>query len=337
MFALVLSYLAYFTKPSLFVGVSFLGLAYPILLLIVIFWFLFWLFRFKRVMLIPVLVVLLGWSQLTNFFTWGGSPALPDGNKDLRVISLNSRFFDQSYWDPGFDLLGELNDFFKSEQGDIIALQEFNKTRAVKELNDPKYIKVLGKSKLAIFTKLPVINSGGHLFGAHISYGSNGFQWVDVLFAGDTLRVYNCHISSNQLEHSQVELIEKVDQITTDKINSKWGAMYTLLKKGFLYREKQVDFLKEHISESPYPVLVVGDFNDTPTSYAYNQMTKTLTDAYLAHGKGWGKTYRKSLIPLRIDYHFHDVYLKSNYVQVKKVKLSDHYPLVGHYSWSFKD
>ncbi len=336
-FALLFSYLAYFLKPSLFVSVSFLGLAYPILLLIVLLWFLFWLFRFKRILIIPLLSVLVGWGHLSAFFPWGGNEALSDGNKNIRVTSLNSRFFDQSYWDPDFDLLGALDQFFRAEQAHIIALQEFNPNRTVPTLENKEYIRTRGKSKLAIYSKLPVVSSGDRLFPSHISYGSNGFQWIDVLFSGDTLRIYNCHISSNQLEHSQVELIEKVDEITTDKINSKWGAMYTLLKTGFLFREKQIEELRAHIDLSPYPVLVVGDFNDTPTSHAYKQMTQTLTDAYRSHGRGWGKTYRKSLIPLRIDYHFHDEYLESNFVKVKKVEVSDHYPLIGHYSWSFRD
>lgn len=331
--ALMFSYLAWYLKPSQFILASFAGLAYPILLLLLLLWLLFWLFRFKRIILIPIIGLAAGWGHFTAFFPWGGSTALNDPSDALRVVSLNSRHFDQSYWDPGYDLLGSIDSFFRAEQAHVIALQEFNKGRNVDILNSEAYSRLTGKSNLALFTDLPVVQTGSHAFKKSISYGANGFQWADLLYGGDTLRVYNCHISSNQLEHSQVELIEKVEEITTDKINTRFGAMYRLLKTGFLYREKQIEVLKNHIDESPYPVLVVGDFNDTPSSSAYHEMTRKLVDGYYEHGRGWGKTYRKSLIPLRIDFHFHDPMLRTQYVGVRKVKISDHYPLVGHYAW----
>lgn len=332
--ALVSSYLAWYLKPSQFILTTFAGLAYPVLLIIVLGWLLFWLFRFKRVLLIPILALSLGWGHLTAFFPWGGAAVLSPNKESLRVISLNSRHFDQSYWDPDYDLLGTIDGFLRAEQAHIIALQEFNKGREVRILESENYSRLNGKSNLALFTDLPVVGTGSHRFASHINYGANGFQWADLQYGGDTLRVYNCHISSNQLERSQVELIEKVEDITTEKVNSRFGAMYRLLKTGFLFREKQVEVLKEHISASPYPVLVVGDFNDTPLSNAYRQMTRELVDGYGENGRGWGKTYRKSLIPLRIDYHFHDPMLKAQFVRVRKVEISDHFPLVGHYTWN---
>ncbi len=331
--ALLFSYLAYWIPPSRFPAASFVSLAYPILLPINLLWSLFWLFRFKRAMIIPILGLAAGWGHLSAFLPWGRAAELSGSSKALRVVSLNSRYFDQSYWDPDYDLLGTIDGFFRAEQAHVIALQEFNDRRKVTLLESPKYQRINGQSHLALFTDLPVIHSGSHRFSDQISYGANGFQWIDLLYDKDTLRLYNCHISSNQLEYSQVELIEKVEEITTEKINSKYGAMYRLLKKGLLFREKQVQMLKKHIAGSPYPVLVLGDFNDIPSSWAYREMCKELKDGYRTHGRGWGKTYRKSLIPLRIDYHFHDELLCSQLVKVKKVAISDHYPVTGHYTW----
>ncbi|MCE2495285.1 MAG: endonuclease/exonuclease/phosphatase family protein [Flavobacteriales bacterium] len=330
---LLVSYLAWYLTPSQFILASFAALAYPILLLLLLLWLLFWLFRFKRILLIPILGLAAGWGHFTAFFPWGGATALTANKDALRVLSLNSRHFDQSYWGPDYDLLGTIDSFFRAEQAHVIALQEFNKGRKVDLLASQEYSRLNGKSNLALFTNLPVVRTDSEVFPKHINYGANGFQWADLLYGGDTLRVYNCHVSSNQLEHSQVELIEKVEEITTEKINTRFGAMYKLLKTGFLYREKQIEVLKTHIDGSPYPVLVVGDFNDTPLSSAYREMARELVDGYREHGRGWGKTYRKSLIPLRIDYHFHDPMLRTQFVGVRKVDISDHYPLVGHYTW----
>ena len=78
------------------------------------------------------------------------------------------------------------------------------------------------------------------------------------------------------------------------------------------------------MQSSPYPIILCGDFNDTPLSYAYNTISANLKDTFKESGKGIGQTFVK--IPaLRIDYILHEKKIRSlNYKQHKK-KLSDHY------------
>ncbi len=54
-------------------------------------------------------------------------------------------------------------------------------------------------------------------------------------------------------------------------------------------RNRQADLLTKAIAESPYPVIVCGDFNDTPASYAYRKISRSLQDCFLQAGAGHGK------------------------------------------------
>ena len=89
---------------------------------------------------------------------------------------------------------------------------------------------------------------------------------------------------------------------------------------------EEAQAIKEHIQNSPYPIILCGDFNDTPLSYAYYTISKNLKDAFKESGKGIGQSFVK--IPaLRIDYILHNERFNSyNYIKYKK-KLSDHYAL----------
>ena len=63
------------------------------------------------------------------------------------------------------------------------------------------------------------------------------------------------------------------------------------LKYAFQKRAQQADQVSRHIQASPYPVIVCGDFNDTPVSYSYRTIRKDLQDAYTGSGRGIGNTY----------------------------------------------
>ena len=48
------------------------------------------------------------------------------------------------------------------------------------------------------------------------------------------------------------------------------------MRQAYIQRADQVDIIKEDIRLSPYPVIVCGDFNDTPVSYTYKTLSKEL-------------------------------------------------------------
>ena len=106
----------------------------------------------------------------------------------------------------------------------------------------------------------------------------------------------------------------------------------------------QADFVKEKISQSPFPVLLCGDMNDVPNSYAYRTLRDNRNDAFLEKGFGIGKTYTSAtsrflgkLPTLRIDYIFADPVIETTqFTQVNK-KLSDHQALIADFKLTEKE
>ncbi|MDD5346625.1 MAG: endonuclease/exonuclease/phosphatase family protein [Proteiniphilum sp.] len=84
-------------------------------------------------------------------------------------------------------------------------------------------------------------------------------------------------------------------------------------------------------------IIICGDFNDTPISYAYSRMKRGLKDAYISTAFGPGITYHQDLFLFRIDYILHNEGLKAFRTKVDRVPYSDHYPLRTHLKWVNRD
>jgi endonuclease/exonuclease/phosphatase family metal-dependent hydrolase len=101
------------------------------------------------------------------------------------------------------------------------------------------------------------------------------------------------------------------------------------LKTAYKKRAEQAILLHKKIKESPYPVLVCGDFNDVPGSFTYFTIKDNLQDAFLKKEFGFGRTYRFISPTLRIDYILADK--KFTIKQYTKIvaPYSDHYPVIA--------
>jgi endonuclease/exonuclease/phosphatase (EEP) superfamily protein YafD len=82
------------------------------------------------------------------------------------------------------------------------------------------------------------------------------------------------------------------------------------------------------VENSRIPIIIAGDFNDTPASYIYQQATKMLCDPYVEQGRGFGTTYHGPYPAFRIDYILHSEDIKALSYKRIKTNISDHYPIV---------
>ena len=51
-----------------------------------------------------------------------------------------------------------------------------------------------------------------------------------------------------------------------------------------------------------HPVVLMGDFNDSPVSVVHSSLRRHFQDAFRATGRRWGPTFRAGIIPFRLDY-----------------------------------
>ncbi|MBK7959034.1 MAG: hypothetical protein IPK03_13625 [Bacteroidetes bacterium] len=95
----------------------------------------------------------------------------------------------------------------------------------------------------------------------------------------------------------------------------------------YLNRSNQSLIISKAVQETENPI-VCGDFNDIPMSYAYQNISKGMQDAFVAKGLGFSKSIDLFIPNLRIDYIFTSNKFKINSYKVISKNLSDHYPLI---------
>ena len=141
----------------------------------------------------------------------------------------------------------------------------------------------------------------------------------DIVVGSDTFRLINNHLQSYSFIPSDLENWEKLEE--------KW-------KKAIPLRNKQAQVVRQEIEASPYPVIVVGDFNSIPLSFTYLHISSGLHDAWTAtHLWEYGATCFKRGIGLRIDYILYSDPLVASRCSVLSTNASDHRPIVASLAW----
>jgi len=339
-FTILLSYLAVIISPVDFALPAFFGLAYPYLLLINIILVIIWAMLLRFEALISVVIIAAGFTHFSNYIKL----SKPSGDKTetFKVLSYNVRLFNFFENNHGITSEKKIIQFLKTQKPDIICLQEFfllgnpkvEETLLVAALGGDYYshMKVLGSGKnrfygIITLSRFPIVRKG-----EIIHPGSSSLSiFTDVLIQKDTFRIYNNHLQSFRLHRMERSFIEELTTSDDKETLNEVKSLSVSLKKGFVKRALQSKVVKDHINQSPFPVMVVGDFNDTPVSYAYRKIRKGLNDSFVNSGYGAGFTYRGNYPPNRIDYILYNDPLINSYFEIIKVRYSDHYPIIAYF------
>jgi endonuclease/exonuclease/phosphatase (EEP) superfamily protein YafD len=105
------------------------------------------------------------------------------------------------------------------------------------------------------------------------------------------------------------------------------------LKCAFERRSDEIDEILESMPLFHGPIIMCGDFNDTPMSFTYRQMQKAgFVDSFTKVGRGIKPTYAGKLPLMRIDYIWGNDKVKPLKFKRFRYKASDHYPIMLDFS-----
>ena len=148
--------------------------------------------------------------------------------------------------------------------------------------------------------------------------------------AGGTLCFGNClgHVDGrlSPLRRNSLRLDRADYDAVREGPDAASGArLLNRLHAAWVKRSAQIKQVEQEVAASPHPVVVCGDFNDTPMSYVLHTLrSQGLVDAFSEAGSGFGGTYIGDLPPLRIDYVLSSESLEAVRVEVGESVLSDH-------------
>ena len=318
---LILSYLSPFISPTFFWPISFFGLLFPIFYVINSLFLIYWIIGFKKQIWANIIVLLIGIQYIGLFF--GTQPTTTKTTDSIKVLSYNVRLFNRYEWIPKPDVKSEIFEFFNTEKAEILCIQEFYATDEIPSFNYKyRHIGLQNKKSqwhMAIYSNYLQIEEGTvSIKGERMN---NTCIYSDMIINADTVRVYNIHLASNWFKNSDYSFLKNPQK---EKLKEGLSGIVKRMKSSYKKRAEEAQAINEHMQNSPFPIILCGDFNDTPLSYAYHSIKGNLVDAFSLSGKGIGSSFIK--IPaLRIDYILYDAEFKSTNYQKYNQILSDHY------------
>lgn len=333
---LVLTYVSVYINPEHFWFAALYGLFYPFFLLVNILFLLYWIFRWKKLVFISLAAIVLGINHFNGFirFPYGGSTR--NLSPDLRVMTYNINLFRLYSWSKQKPSYSDIFGHIRKNNYDIVCLQEFYLKDGKLSLAQakqqsgmdiyPSYILRRPSSAygLAVLTNLPVAGSG------EISFPNsfNACMYVDIVKGTDTIRVFNLHLQSTRLKERNFNFLLRNEFKLDSKNYDELKDLLSRLGVAFTKRARQVNMVVEHMRTCRYPIIICGDFNDSPVSYTYHTLTASLHDTFKDAGSGVVVTFSGLWPSYRIDYVLRSRHFRTVTYQSPRLRYSDHYPVV---------
>lgn len=328
--ALILSSMAGVLPPSRYMGVSILSYCYFLLLLANILFVLVWLCFSRWEFLLSAGAILLRFTFIPLFFQIGGTADVDRSPDNLKILTFNTHSFKGldtdtlMTADSGALLFLDIVD---EELPDVVCLQEFFSPPHVDlkaQMTARGYEYRYGvhgantSSTTLLFSRCQMVRG--------VMMDSVSKFYADIVKNGHKVRVCCVHLDSYQLVDEDREGLKKLTSLKPDSTTSN---MLGKFGETVQQHEQECDNeLMPLVAKSKAPLVIAGDFNDTPASYIYQRLTDSLRDSYVEQGRGFGTTYHGPFPAFRIDYVLHSPQLTTLAYKRIKTNISDHYPIV---------
>lgn len=349
-FIYFLSCLTPYISPEKFSPFTFLALAFPYLLAGMVVWLLLVLIFYRKRSWIFLLIIAAGFKNIHSVFAFHTNKSF-NQQKDkntIRVLSWNVQDFLDSQYHT--DTLGnkrkDMMAFIHDMNADIVCIQDFTEQTSeayrssIKDVMEAGNFPYLFFSKdfesqyyyaysqygTAIFSKFPIVDSG------RLPYPEKKFSeslaYADIKIGNDTLRVHNTHLRSMYIKFT-ANAADNNDYIK-EELNFlvDHPSAEDRIKHFDLEHIVQVAAAKPFMNACKHPYIFCADLNSVPSSYVYHQISKGLTDAFVAKGSFVGGTYDGFSPTLRIDVVLMSKQLKPIQYYSPRLHASDHFPVI---------
>lgn len=333
-FVLLLSAYGGRVDPVVWTWPSLLTLALPVVsILVLAVLALLAAFRQWRAAAILLCAILLSWPtiRLIAPFNFTHPDADPDKTQ-LKVLTMNVTEFN---WNKG-DQPSENMRYILDQDADIVVIQEglvyfsFEHLKTVKPMLEELYKKYPYRKKefydVGIISKYPFTEVQSEALSRDtLNYFIKAW---DVEAPGGDLRVVNMHLSSLRFTDNDSQLIESMRVPSDRKMRIK--SVTHKLDIGFISHSRQAKAVRQLLDDTPGDVLVMGDMNDTPGSFAYRTVCgDDLRDAWAETGFGPIYTFHAHHLYVKIDHILYRGDMKVLSCRRDKEGESDHYPQVA--------
>lgn len=297
-----------------------------------------WLFIRPSRAILPILILCLGYPFIKRTIVFKDPQK---SENSLSVFSYNVFSFCGDEFTGDKVKATNLINYSADYEADVKCFQEFYnlesdkmfRTIALMQKENPYMVSNSDRENqglvgLIIFSIYPIIHHEGKVFGRR---NANGYLVADIARKKDTIRVINMQLQSMGIRVNKV--VSEVKGKDYEEAKKEGKGIISSLKMGFQKHGEEIKLVEKMIDESPYPVILCGDFNETPYGNAYGSIRDRLKNAFEEAGNGFGFTLNRSPRLVRIDNQFCSEEIKVlDFKTFRSVSFSDHFPILGRYS-----
>ncbi|MDR2823642.1 MAG: endonuclease/exonuclease/phosphatase family protein, partial [Prevotellaceae bacterium] len=274
---------ASYVNPNHFPLLSTLSLIFPYILITNVLFFMFWAVRLRKYALVSGIVLLLSFSAVGRTYQlFRGTPDVSENNTAVKILTYNTMSsFDFKKYSEKDKNSGYA--YVISQEADIVLLQEFCTSQKPEHITTEDISKIfenykyqyiwyrnnsvpLQASGMAIFSKFPIVNK--QKIDLKSEYNSAIF--ADIVINDSTYRFFNLHLESNKITAmDNAKINEIINNPSSKELTETTKFFAKKLTDAAKIRAVQAEQIAESINQSPYRVVVCGDFNDVPLSYTY--------------------------------------------------------------------
>ena len=321
-------------NPTIWVLPSMATLALPVVAIAaIVLMALLLIFKQWRAAVVIFGALLLSWPTLRLIcpFNLSHPKANPDAAQ-LKVLTMNVTQFN---WVDNEEPSKNMR-YILDQNADIVVIQEglvyfrYEQLKPVEPMLDELYKKYPYRKEaffdVGILSKYPFTEVRTPILAKDsINYFIKAWD-VDV--PGDDIRVISMHLSSLRFNSNDNQIFDSINVPSGRKRRIK--SVVKKLGDGFCRHVPQVEAMRQLLDETVGDVLVMGDLNDTPGSFAYRTLCgEDLRDAWADTGFGPMYTFHANHMYVKIDHIFYRGNIKPLICRRDKEGESDHYPMVA--------
>ncbi len=335
--AMTLSVLNPYIDPKRFIWTSFFGLAFWEIFFFNLLVFIALLLLWSRKAWIAVIALLVSVPGVRKSYSFGSQV---EEDSFIRVMSYNVHNFKHvDEKTPSADFAYQVINKVREQNPDILCCQEFSafESGVSRSKNIENFMQSAGFRYFyynekhsyggnVIFSKFPLERIPEN---SELGKGTPSGVMVSV-DAGAKGRFYvaDMHLLSYNITDGEIDVLTHSSEFR-NQLDTIGMTVARKLKYAFEQRSDEIASVLETMPMLDGPIIVCGDFNDTPMSFTYKQMQNAgFTDSFTQVGRGIKPTYGGKLPLLRIDYIWgNDRIIPLGFKRIR-YKASDHYPVM---------
>ena len=279
----------------------------PLYIINLIFLFYLTIFRKSFRAIIPLFSLLYGFNIVPCYIQWKKADNI--SNKYYTIQTYNVHHFQHYEYNNTVEHIINSTEGYNS---DILCIQEHrnHKNTSIFNKNFPYscFSDSISREGVAIYSKFPILKSNPIIFK------ENEHRAIEANISIDStiVKIICVHLQTTGVSQNKKDIPILSKDISNNILHNT--------KK----RKKQIEIIDSLCQNSKHPVILCGDFNDTPNSYTYRKATKYLQDAFKTSGSGYANSYNSKFNFIRIDYILHSQQIVGHKFQYSQLPWSDH-------------